>query len=139
MSARLPENPGRRLVVERPFSAPAWQNIRRHRHGIFLADAMFGFAIIAVLGLVLVTGITQSRRSQERLDDGAAATRIAQRALSELQAGRVMPKEFADAEVTVAPATGGAAMAGQAWVAVSVKYHGRSATLVGLTPRGGAQ
>jgi Na+-transporting NADH:ubiquinone oxidoreductase subunit NqrF len=112
---------------------------QRPRRGIFLADAMFGFAIIAVLGLVLVTGITQSRRSQVRLDDGAAASRIAQRALGELQAGRVVPKQFAEAEVTVAPATGGAEVAGQVWVAVSVNYHGRSATLVGLTPRGGAR
>jgi hypothetical protein len=134
-------NPGRRVVVERPGSAPAWSGRRRwRRRGIFLADAMFGFAIIAVLGLVLVTGITQARRSQDRLDEGAAAARIAQRAMSELQAGRVVPKEFADADVTVGPATGGAAVAGQAWVEVRVHYHGRTAALVGLTPgKGGAQ
>ena len=136
-------NPGRRVVVERPGSAPAWSGRRRwRRRGIFLADAMFGFAIIAVLGLVLVTAITQARRSQERLDEGAAATRIAQRAMSELQAGRVVPKQLGDADVTVGPATaaGGAAIAGQAWVEVRVHYHGRSATLVGLTPsKGGAQ
>jgi hypothetical protein len=133
------DNPGRRLVVERSFSAPAWRSVRRRRHAVFLADAMFGFAITAVLGLVLVTAITQSRRSQERLDDVAAATRIAQRAMSELQAGRVVPKQFAEAEVTVAPATGGAPVAGGAWVAVTVNYHGRSATLVGLTPKGGGR
>src|SRR3954452_15645814 len=101
------------------------QRRRWRRRGIFLADAMFGFAITAVLGLVLVTAITQSRRSQERLDDIAAATRVAQRAMSELQAGRDVPKQFADAEVMVAPATGGAAVAGSAWVAVTVNYHGR--------------
>jgi len=112
---------------------------RRQRRGIFLADAMFGFAITAVLGLVLVAGITQARRSQARLDEGAAATRIAQRALGELQTGRVVPKQFADAEVTVAPATGGAAVAGQTWVTVSVTYHGRTATLVGLTAKGGVK
>jgi Na+-transporting NADH:ubiquinone oxidoreductase subunit NqrF len=112
---------------------------RWRRRGMFLADAMFGFAITAVLGLVLVAGITQARRSQVRLDEGAAATRIAQRALVELQAGRVVPKEFADAEVTVAPASGGATIAGQAWVTVNVKYHGRSASLVGLTAKGGVK
>lgn len=112
---------------------------KRPRRGLFLADAMFGFAITAVLGLVLVTGITQARRSQGRLDEGAAAARVAQRVMGELQAGRVVPKKFADAEVTMTPATGGAAVAGQAWVAVSVNYHGRTATLVGLTPKGGAR
>jgi hypothetical protein len=140
MRASSRDNPARRLVVERTFSAPACRTFRRRRRGVFLADAMFGFAITAVLGLVLVTAITQSRRSQERLDEGAAAARIAQRAMGELQAGRVVPKEFADADVTVAPATGGGAIAGQAWVEVRVNYHGRTATLVGLTPsKGGAQ
>ena len=142
MKAIRAKNPGRREVVERPGSAPAWsvRGPRRRRRGIFLADAMFGFAITAVLGLVLVTGITQSRRSRERLEDGAAAARIAQRAMAEVQAGRrVAPKQFADAEVTVAPATGGTTITGQAWVTVSVKCHGRVATLVGLAPKGGAQ
>jgi type II secretory pathway pseudopilin PulG len=112
---------------------------RQRRRGLFLADAMIGFAITAVLGLVLVTAITQTKRSQERLDETTTATRIARRVMTDLQAGKPAPAKLDDAEVKVSPTTGGAAVAGQAWIEVTATYHGRTATLVGLTPKEGAK
>jgi hypothetical protein len=112
---------------------------RRRRHGIFLADTMIGFAIAAVLGLVLVTAITQTKRSQARIDDTTTATRIARRVITDLQAGKPAPAKLDEAEVKVSPAAGGVAVAGQAWVEVTITYHGRTATLVGLMPKGGAR
>ena len=109
---------------------------RQRRRGMFLADTMVGFAIAAVLALVLVTGITQSRRAQVRLDDGAAAMRIAQRVMIGLQEGTAAPR-IDEAEVKVSPARGGTAVPGRVWVEVSVNYHGRTASLVGLTPQQG--
>jgi type II secretory pathway pseudopilin PulG len=105
---------------------------------MFLADTMVGFAITAVLALVLVTGITQSRRAQNRLDDGAAALRIARRVMTGLQEGGAAPR-IDEADVKVKPAPGGTAIPGRAWVEVTVNYHGRTASLVGLTPQGGAR
>jgi Na+-transporting NADH:ubiquinone oxidoreductase subunit NqrF len=112
---------------------------RQHRRGLFLADAMIGFAITAVLGLVLVTAITQTKRSQERLDETTTATRIARRVMTDLQAGKPAPAKLDDAQITVSPATGGVAVTGQTWVEVTVNYHGHTATLIGLAPKGGAK
>jgi hypothetical protein len=112
---------------------------RRQRRGLFLADTIVGFTITAVLALVLVTGITQSRRAQVRLDDGAAALRIAQRVMTGLQEGTAALR-IDEADVKVKPAPGGTAIPGRQWVEVSVIYHGRSASLIGLTPQqGGAR
>jgi len=112
---------------------------RRRRHGIFLTDAMIGFAITAVLALALVTAITKARRAETRLDEGAAAMRIARRAMADLRQGKPLAKitDDAETEIKVTPLDGGAKPANQTWASVSVTYHGRSASLVGLVPAKG--
>ena len=106
---------------------------RRKRRGIFMTDTMIGFAITAVLALVLVTAVTKSRRAETRLDDGSAAWRIAQRAMADLQQGK-MPNKTEEAEIKVTVAPGGAKTPGQTWTNVTVTYRGRTATLIGLVP-----
>jgi len=108
---------------------------RRRRHGIFLTDAMIGFAITAVLALALVTAITKARRAETRLDEGAAAMRIARRAMADLRQGKPPPNvDDADTEIKVTTLTGGAKATDQIWANVTVTYHGRGASLVGLVP-----
>ena len=112
---------------------------RRHRrHGIFLTDAMIGFAITAALALALVTAITKARRAETRLDEGAAAMRIARRAMADLRQGKPQAKaDDADTEIKVTTLTGGAKATEQIWASVTVTCHGRSASLVGLVPAKG--
>lgn len=106
---------------------------RRRRRGIFLTDTLIGFAITATLALVLVTAITKSHRAETRLDDGAAAWRIAQRAMADLQQGKP-PNKTEEAEIKVTDAAGGAKSPGQTWTNVTVSYHGHTASLIGLVP-----
>ncbi len=110
---------------------------RRHRGGFFLADTVMGFIVVGILGLILVTAITKSSRARDRLEESAAADRIAQRVMGVLREGKPAPGALGDAQIKVKSATGGAAVAGQRWVEVSVAYHGHSASLVGLVPAGG--
>jgi hypothetical protein len=109
------------------------------RHGFFLMDTVIGLVIAGVLGLVLVVAITQGGKAQRRLDDGAAAARVAQRVMAALHERRPPPAELGGAKVEVRPAEGGAKIAGSRWVEVVVNYNGRRATLVGLVPQGGVR
>jgi type II secretory pathway pseudopilin PulG len=109
-------------------------------------DTVVGFAIIGVLSFVLVTAVTRTDQARQRLDDNATAVRIAQRVLADLRAGKPAPPAPADTQVHVKPATdviaGGAGVAlppGREWVEVTVNYRGRTATLTGLAPKGGAR
>jgi type II secretory pathway pseudopilin PulG len=113
-------------------------NLSRPRRGIFLADTMIGFAILAILSIVVVTGIVQSRKSQERLADNVRTIRMARRVMTILQDGGAAPVRIDDAEVSVHPAPGGQDVPGHAWVEVQVQKAGRTAKLVGLVPRKGA-
>jgi hypothetical protein len=114
---------------------------RRHRHGLFLLDAIIGLSIAGLLGLVLVVGITQERKARERLEEGTAAVRLTQRVMATLQEGGAAPATLEGAKVKVTPVEGGANVQGRTWVEVAVERKGRTATLVGLVPqpRGGAQ
>jgi hypothetical protein len=116
--------------------------VKRERHlrrrGFFLADTVMGFIVVGILGVILVTAITKSSRARDRLEESATADRIAQRVMGVLREGKPGPATLGDAQVKVKAASGGAVVAGQRWVEVSVVYHGRSASLVGLVPAGGA-
>ena len=113
---------------------------RRLRPGIFLMDTIVGLVLTGILGTILVVAITRGGTAERRLADGAAATRIGQRALAALHEGKGVPTEFDGATVTVKPAEGGAKVDGRRWVEVTVNYHGRTTALVGLVPqRGGGR
>src|SRR5438552_12818471 len=113
---------------------------RRRRHsGFFLMDTVIGLGVVTILAWILVTAVTKGRRAQDRIDDGNAATQMAQRVLAQLQAGKTAPATLDEAEVVVKPAVGGQAVAGQRWTNVTVTYHGRNASLVGLAPAGGVK
>jgi type II secretory pathway pseudopilin PulG len=111
---------------------------RRHA-GFFLVDTIFGFIIVGVLAGSLVAAIVSAGRAQRRLEDGATATRIAQRVMATLREGKVAPTSLDEAKITVQAAGGGENIAGREWFEVVVNYHGRTASLTGLAPRGGAK
>ncbi len=113
---------------------------RNHRRyaGFFLVDTVFGFVIAGVVATALVVAITSAGRAERRLDEGAQAMRIAQRAMATLREGKTAPGELGEARIVVKVAAGGEKVAGREWVEVVVEYHGRTASLTGLAPmRGG--
>jgi hypothetical protein len=104
-------------------------------------DTVIGLSIAGLLGLVLVVGITQAKKAQERLAEGTAGVRTAQRVMATLQEGGAAPATLDGAKVKVTPVEGGTKVQGRTWVEVAVERKGRSATLIGLVPqpRGGGQ
>ena len=110
---------------------------RRHRRGIFLMDTIVGLVITGILGTILVVAITRGGAAERRLADASAATRIAQRAMAALHDGKNVPPEFDGATISVQPAEGGTTVQGRRWVEVTVDYHGRKASLIGLVPQQG--
>lgn len=111
----------------------------RDRRGYFLMDTVIGLVLAGILGTILVVAIAKGGTAERRLADNAAATRIAQRAMAALHAGKGVPADFAGATVSVKPAEGGAKVEGRSWVEVTVQYHGRRASLMGLVPQGGGR
>ena len=112
---------------------------RNHRRnaGFFLVDTVFGFVIASVLATALVVAITSAGRAERRLEEGAQAMRIAERAMATLREGKAAPAEVSEARIVVKSAAG-EKVAGREWVEVVVEYHGRRASLTGLAPmRGG--
>jgi hypothetical protein len=107
----------------------------RPRRGIFLADTMIGFALMALLSVMLVVAITRTHRAGERLDTSNASTRTARRVITLLQHGQPAPPRMDDAEIRINPAPGGIEVPGHAWVEVTVVRQKRPVTLVGLVPR----
>ena len=114
-----------------PIARPA------RRRGFFLLDAITGFLVIGVLGLVLVSAITMNTRAHRRLRDAAAATAAAEQVLALLRDGQPAPQSLGGAAVRVRPMEAGEAPRKYRWVEVTVTREGRAATLVGLAPDGG--
>jgi type II secretory pathway pseudopilin PulG len=111
----------------------------QRRPAFMLTDTIIGLMIVGILGTVLVTAITTDGRAKRQLNDSAAALHIAQRVMATLREGKPAPQSLDDATVQVGPADGAAPATGKTWVRVAVNYHGRTATLIGLAPRGGQQ
>lgn len=110
---------------------------QRRRRGIFLMDTIVGLVLTGILGTILVVAITGGGTAERRLADGAAATRIAQRAMAALHDGKDVPNEFDGATIAVKPVEGGTTVQGRRWVEVTTDYHGRKASLIGLVPQQG--
>src|SRR5687767_15362222 len=115
----------------------------RRRNGVFIADAVIGIAIVAVLSVSLIGVLGRRRQAAQKLSDLREATRAAEAALTDLQAGRPVRAATAPGfavRVTPSPvATGTAAApapAGRAWVDVEATVGGQRATLTGFAPAG---
>ena len=104
---------------------------RPGRTGFFLADAVIGLALLAILSVALISIVRRERRAATVLSDQREATGAAEAVLSGLQA-RLPPAPGTDVRLT--PSPGGDPVAGQAWVEVRATVRGRSASVVGLVP-----
>ena len=114
----------------------------RRRNGYFIADAVIGIAIVAVLAVSLMGVLGRRRQAAQNLSDFREATRAAEAALTDLQAGRPPRASASGSTIRVTPApvaTGSAAApapAGRVWVEVEATVSGQRATLTGLAPAG---
>jgi hypothetical protein len=101
------------------------------RRGFFFFDALAAILLLTVLTAVLMTTMGQRMRAAARLADSREASRLAEKALLDLQQHRAV--DAVDAGVTVTPLPN--AEAGLQWTAVTATVNGRSVRLVGPTGR----
>jgi Tfp pilus assembly protein PilX len=102
----------------------------RRRLGWVLLDILMGMLIISVIGVTLGAGAAWHKRALSRLSDSRAALRVAESALTSLQAGQ----HVTASTVEFHPIAQGSDVRGMTWVQVSATINGRSAPLVGLVP-----
>ena len=123
--------------------APAPRSHRRRgkmpRRGLFLADVVIGLALLTVVAVLFTVAVGRQRRAGQRLADHREATRLAEAALTSLQAGRAAAPQppATDAVVTVREVVDAAPSSPNTrWAEARVEYHGRTVTLVGPVPAG---
>jgi type II secretory pathway pseudopilin PulG len=100
--------------------------------GFFLADAVMSLIILSLLAAVLMMAAGRQRHASLRLKDQRAATALAERALSRMQAGEAA--DNSEGTIRIKRLADGDVPAGRQWVQVTVTFQGRSASLVGLAP-----
>ncbi len=100
------------------------------RRGFFFMDALAAILLLTVLTAVLLTTIGQRMRAGARLADSREASRLAEKALLDLQQHRPT-----DAGVTVTPIGNVEGTDRLQWTAVTATVNGRSVRLVGTTRR----
>src|SRR5688572_2067671 len=105
------------------------------RNAFFIADAVMGIAIVAVLSVSLIGVLGRRRQAAQKLSDLREATRAAEATLTDLQAGGPPPAPGSGKVVrSLAPSE----TAGNAWVEVEATVGGQRAVLAGLVPAGAA-
>ena len=104
------------------------------RRGFFLLDVLMGLALLGIIALVLAVALSRERRAAGTLAASRSATRSAEAALIELQAGRQPARPGAGEKLAIRPTTGPAAPAGYRWIKVDVTVENQHAVLVGLAP-----
>lgn len=103
------------------------------RRGFFIYEMIIGMGILAVAALVLFVASTRTHLASTRFADARAATRAAEAALIDLQAGLPPEKPDKDTHVDVTPgASPPAAPAGWQWVDVTATVRDQHRTLTGL-------
>ena len=104
------------------------------RKGFFLLDALMGLALLGVIALVLALALSREGRAAQTLAASRRATRSAEAALIELQAGRQPAKPESGEKLEIRPTTGAAAPPGYRWIQVDATSDGQHAALIGLAP-----
>ena len=109
------------------------RNARRNAY--FIADAVIGIAIVAVLSVSLIGLLGRRRQAAQRLADLREATRAAEAVLTNLQAGKPAwgPGAAPGSAATVRQLAPSDAP-GRAWVEVDVTVGSQRALLAGLVP-----
>src|SRR5688572_13443842 len=105
------------------------------RNAFFIADAVIGIAIVAVLSVSLIGLLGRRRQAAQRLADLREATRAAEAVMTDLQAGKPAwaPGARPGSAATVrdlAPSD----TPGRTWVEVDVTVGSQRAVLAGLVP-----
>jgi type II secretory pathway pseudopilin PulG len=104
--------------------------------GFFIYEMIIGMGILAVAALVLFVATTRTHLASSRFADARAATRAAEAALINLQAGLPPGELDKETRVQVTPIQPASpAPAGWQWVDVTATVRGQARTLTGLVPQ----
>ena len=113
---------------------------RSTRHGgWFMVDALLSMAVIVIIAAALAASMAQQRKAEARLAASRDAIRLAENALIALHTGKTAPPPPAGTTMEVLNADSGRTPSGWKWVTLRVTRDGKTATLTGLVPAGGAQ
>jgi type II secretory pathway pseudopilin PulG len=113
--------------------------VTRRRRGLFLVDVVVGLAILALVGVIFAVAVGRQNRAAQRLGDQREAVRLAEAALTSLQAGggaAPSPPPLADVSVTVRALPDPPPSPGTRWAEARADVRGRTATLIGAVPAG---
>jgi Tfp pilus assembly protein PilX len=107
--------------------------------GFFIVEMIVGLGLLAVAAFVLVIATSRVHLASSRMADSRAATRAAEAALCELEAGQPLSASDAEATIRVTAAAGANEGESWQWIEVTATVGGQSRTLTGPVPRGPAQ
>ena len=107
--------------------------------GFFIFEMIIGLGLLALAAFVLIMATSRVHLASSVMADSRAATRAAEAALSQLQAGRPMGAPDPDAPVQVGPAPAATPDDSWQWVEVTAAVRGQRRTLIGRVPRDIAQ
>jgi hypothetical protein len=119
-----------RLPVSRDPKGSALPGSKSTPQGWVFLDVLVGLLILSIIGLTLGAGAAWHQRALGHLADTRAASRLAESALTSLQAGQ----HLSTSGVHYHALAGKQQISGMSWIEVSATFNGRSATLVGLVP-----
>lgn len=112
---------------------PMQLRLPSRQRGIMLLDVTVGLIIIGIVATLLATAISRQSLASQRLAEQRDATRLAEDALSRLQANQPLPNTTGQViEVRYLPDE--TPVNGNSWVEVKATIGRRSATLTGLVP-----
>jgi hypothetical protein len=107
---------------------------RKPVRGFMAVDVVMALGLLGITVAILVSASTRTDRAVDRLSDDRNASRIAEEALIDLEAGLPIPGDDQQTKISVEACQGGAKVSGRRWVRVVVTYHGGRGMLVGLAP-----
>jgi type II secretory pathway pseudopilin PulG len=99
-----------------------------------LADVTIALIIIGMVATLLVTSLSRQRSAAQRLSDSRNATRLAEDALTRLQARQGPPASTATQTIAIRYLRDPAPQTGSRWAEVTVTIGGRTARLTGTVP-----
>jgi hypothetical protein len=111
---------------------PHWRRCKRR--GLMVADVAAGFSILIVLAVAFAVALAGRDRAARKLANTRAATRLAERAMVELQSTKPLPAPADGERVEVQPVDGAPPATGKSWVQVRATVQGQMASLYGAVP-----